>query len=242
MTEDRSPEQVQALIAEMREYAGRKAVGAWGEYSPPVDAYQVSQWADRLAALARQQEAGEGRGETETLRKALTKIDAVRNSIIGTQTENWSAHVYPLVLALADAGYEGLGYDKARVEAETLIEQCDRLRTERDAALAVSGEGLGGQPDETMLANAWYRGRASCMDIDPATSTGPQLQERCRRDLAALKPHGDTGKRYLLDEIPAGLWREVREKAKREGVSIRALILGLLERWCASPSEKDDTR
>lgn len=46
-----------------------------------------------------------------------------------------------------------------------------------------------------------------------------------------FKPHGDTGKRYLLDDIPAGLWRHVREKAKREGVSLRALILRLLTDW-----------
>jgi len=46
-----------------------------------------------------------------------------------------------------------------------------------------------------------------------------------------FRPHGDTGKRYLLDEIPAGLWAKVREKAKREGVSIRGLILKLLETW-----------
>lgn len=46
-----------------------------------------------------------------------------------------------------------------------------------------------------------------------------------------FKPYGDTGKRYLLDEIPAGLWRDVREKAKRDGVSLRALILRLLEQW-----------
>jgi hypothetical protein len=46
-----------------------------------------------------------------------------------------------------------------------------------------------------------------------------------------FKPHGNTGKRYLLDKIPAGLWRDVREKAKREGVSLRALILRLLSQW-----------
>ena len=34
-----------------------------------------------------------------------------------------------------------------------------------------------------------------------------------------------------LDEIPAGMWSSVRAKAKRDGVSIRALILTLLERW-----------
>lgn len=42
-----------------------------------------------------------------------------------------------------------------------------------------------------------------------------------------------TGKttRYLIDYIPAGLWRAVRSKAKREGVSLRTLILRLLQRW-----------
>lgn len=46
-----------------------------------------------------------------------------------------------------------------------------------------------------------------------------------------FRPHGDTGKRYLLDQIPAGLWSAVREKAKREKVSVRALILSLLTEW-----------
>jgi hypothetical protein len=46
-----------------------------------------------------------------------------------------------------------------------------------------------------------------------------------------FKPHGDSGKRYLLDQIPAGLWARVREKAKHEGVSLRALILRLLTEW-----------
>jgi hypothetical protein len=46
-----------------------------------------------------------------------------------------------------------------------------------------------------------------------------------------FKTHGDTGKRYLLDDIPAGLWARVRAQAKREGVSLRALILRLLTEW-----------
>lgn len=46
-----------------------------------------------------------------------------------------------------------------------------------------------------------------------------------------FKVHGDTGKRYLLDEIPAGLWADVKAKAKREGISLRALILKLLMGW-----------
>lgn len=40
--------------------------------------------------------------------------------------------------------------------------------------------------------------------------------------------------RYLLDKVPADLWRRVRQKATREGISLRALILGLLKDWLAS--------
>lgn len=41
------------------------------------------------------------------LREALEKINAIRNDIISTQSISWSAHVYPLVAALDNAGFEG---------------------------------------------------------------------------------------------------------------------------------------
>lgn len=44
-------------------------------------------------------------------------------------------------------------------------------------------------------------------------------------------PAGKAAKRYLLDAIPADLWRAVRAKAKRDHVSVRALILSLLAEW-----------
>jgi hypothetical protein len=47
----------------------------------------------------------------------------------------------------------------------------------------------------------------------------------------AFRPRGGTGRRYLLDNIPVPLWVAVQEKAKREGVSVRALILTLLQDW-----------
>lgn len=53
-----------------------------------------------------------------------------------------------------------------------------------------------------------------------------------------FKTYGDTGKRYLLDEIPAGLWASVKLKAKREGISIRALILKLLTEWLGSDAHE----
>ena len=46
-----------------------------------------------------------------------------------------------------------------------------------------------------------------------------------------FKPHGDTGKRYLLDDIPAGLWADVKAKSRRDGISLRALVLTLLREW-----------
>lgn len=50
------------------------------------------------------------------------------------------------------------------------------------------------------------------------------------RDFTPPTPaHG----RYLLDKIPAQLWISVKAKAKREGVSVRALILRLLSQWLA---------
>jgi hypothetical protein len=47
----------------------------------------------------------------------------------------------------------------------------------------------------------------------------------------AFTPRSNKYGRYLLDLIPATLWRDVKAKAKREGTSVRALILGLLTEW-----------
>lgn len=62
------------------------------------------------------------REENERLRKALEKVDAIRNSIIGFQNVGWSDHIYPLVAALEDAGFNGKGYDVMRTEIRTMLE------------------------------------------------------------------------------------------------------------------------
>ena len=86
--------------------------------------------------------AEDARAEVKRLRGALLKIDAIRNSIVGCQTVNFSEHVYPLVAALEEAGFSGVGYDAARKNVGTLIErttraeaEVERLRSERDLAL-----------------------------------------------------------------------------------------------------------
>jgi hypothetical protein len=73
--------------------------------------------------------------------KALEQINQIRNSIIGTQTMNWSEHIYPLVAALQDAGFEGMHYPEAREYYGTLVERAvkaeDALGEIKNIALSV---------------------------------------------------------------------------------------------------------
>jgi hypothetical protein len=57
------------------------------------------------------------------------------------------------------------------------------------------------------------------------------MRERRLRGYSRAFTPRTTGKRYLLDDIPATLWAAVRAKAARDGVSLRACILGLLTGW-----------
>jgi hypothetical protein len=47
-------------------------------------------------------------------------------------------------------------------------------------------------------------------------------------------PKSEKHGRYLLDKIPADLWRRAKQKAKRDGVSIRATLLRMLTEWVAA--------
>jgi len=53
----------------------------------------------------------------------LSKINDIRNSVVGTQTVNWSEHIYPLVAALEDSGIAGMPYPEALENFGTLIER-----------------------------------------------------------------------------------------------------------------------
>lgn len=61
---------------------------------------------------------------------ALEKIDAIRNDIVGTQSLGFSRHVYPLVAALDEAGFGGLGYEAAREHAKKNLDSDQILREE----------------------------------------------------------------------------------------------------------------
>lgn len=68
--------------------------------------------------------------EVERLRAALTKINGIRNSIVGAQTVNWSEHIYPLASALNDAGFAGESYEVARENLRTLLERATKAEAE----------------------------------------------------------------------------------------------------------------
>jgi len=44
-----------------------------------------------------------------------------------------------------------------------------------------------------------------------------------------------TPRRYLLSGIPPTLWEKARAKAKREGLSMRAMLLTLVDAWLKEP-------
>jgi hypothetical protein len=57
----------------------------------------------------------------------------------------------------------------------------------------------------------------------------------------AFTPSGTPG-HYLLGQIPAGLWRAAKAKAKRDGVSIRFVLLRALQEWTAPVERKPRAR
>jgi hypothetical protein len=74
--------------------------------------------------------------ERDELRAVLSKINGIRDSIVGSQTVNWTEHVYPLARALDDAGMKGLPYPDARVMMRTLRGRTSVAEAERDEARA----------------------------------------------------------------------------------------------------------
>jgi hypothetical protein len=60
------------------------------------------------------------------------------------------------------------------------------------------------------------------------------MMRKIKRGYSSEFPFSGKGRRYLLDSIPPALWADVRVRARREGVSLRTLILRLLQEWAAT--------
>lgn len=70
-----------------------------------------------------------------TFEAALSRINGIRNSIVGAQNVNWSEHIYPLVRILNEAGFEGMGYEEARSSVGTLIERTEAAKAKVEELL-----------------------------------------------------------------------------------------------------------
>src|SRR4051812_44974554 len=57
----------------------------------------------------------------------------------------------------------------------------------------------------------------AAMQATPTTAPAKRVRGYSR----AFTARGDTGKSYALVGIPAGLWKDVKAKSKRSGVSVR---------------------
>jgi hypothetical protein len=75
-----------------------------------------------------------------------------------------------------------------------------------------------------------------CLDmaIDPPPLPQNGRMAKKRGYTYDYTPKSEKHGRYLLDKIPADLWRRAKQKAKREGVSIRATLLRMLTEWVAA--------
>jgi len=85
----------------------------------------------RIGRYARDQ-FGDLLGEVRRQHDALSAINDIRNSIVGYQSVNWSAHIYPLVKILNEVGIDGQGYEEAQKEAETQLQLIEKLEKQRD--------------------------------------------------------------------------------------------------------------
>jgi len=52
-------------------------------------------------------------------------------------------------------------------------------------------------------------------------------------------PKTDRRVQLVIDRIPPTLYDAVKAKAKREGVSLRSLVLGWLKEWVSGPSPQE---
>lgn len=93
----------------------------WGDAEIATLRAHVQHIADENGAL---------RARAERAEAALTKINEIRNSIVGSQTINFSEHLYPLVAALNEAGFAGLPYPEARANVGTLLARAERAEAE----------------------------------------------------------------------------------------------------------------
>jgi hypothetical protein len=67
------------------------------------------------------------------------------------------------------------------------------------------------------------------------TSAARPTRRRKRGYSTAVAVNWPTSKKYLLVGIPPALWKKAEQRARRKGLSMRALLLQLLTEWNQQP-------
>lgn len=113
--------QVGPEAASHREPGGWRGAAVDGADDAPTlveadEVLRLRRLLDALVSQAGPESLAADMQELERARAALRKINELRNSIVGSQSVGWSRHIYPLVAALNEAGYQGLEYEQARAK------------------------------------------------------------------------------------------------------------------------------
>jgi ribosomal protein L37E len=141
--------------------------------------------------------------ERDALKGMGEKVNAIRNSIIGLQSMNWSEHIYPLVATLNESGFKGLDYPEAKANMGTLLEQRDKAERERDEA--------NGQLD---LMRDEFKRINSLAQCSVDWSNAEEIKGLCERAIGNIS-----------QKVPL---IEQRDKAEAERDNLKSSLLGLL--------------
>ena len=154
---DETADVLREAIRSAKQHAGRVLGISW------CNLEEISRFELVFAALSDRAAEREGEeAELVRLRVLASKVDAIRNSIVGVQGFNWSEHAYPLVAALGEAGYPSEEYEIARENVGTLIEQIKAAEAELDA-LSLRLEAVEGAAQEAYTQG--YRDASSDGDV-----------------------------------------------------------------------------
>jgi len=171
-------------------------------------------WRAKVAEVERERD--EAIARAERAEAALAKVNAIRNSIIGSQTVNWSEHVYPLVAALDAAGVEGLGYEEARRSVGTLLERAERAEAQlaalREASAVIPALYRDISESSAVVPLSSEQWSAFCAAVSDSKAAADEHDRRVRAE--ALREAADAaGKRHFSMGGLAGAEQWLRARA-----------------------------
>lgn len=163
-----------------------------------------------VTKLRLRQLADEGSARLAIADKALEKINAIRNSIVGYQGFNFSEHAYPLVAALEEAGIKGASYAGNRANLGTLLERNAALEANvarLDEVICRTRDALGARGNELLTCST------------PASTPSPAARRAWRFSASDSVPPSRKQRDAMSDPLEA--LREENEALRRDRDGLR---------------------